>query len=227
NNIFQCAILVVKTTAFLLFAFYLHYEFMSVMLTKVAAANKKQEVIERSIDYEVKKRVIEIERVNENLVKKTKTDSMTKVLNKVAIYDAIENQIVTRPKMDFSLIMLDIDNFKHINDTLGHLTGDKCIKTVALLTRNSFRDFDIIGRYGGDEFLVLLPGTNASNAIQVAERLRKKVEEQSNPKITLSIGIATYPDCGTTVKELLEVADEGLYRSKEKGRNAVSYLSIY
>ncbi len=227
NDLFTYSLLALKLSSFILFAVYLHDEYMKDMLSRVDDANKKQSVIERSIDYEVKKRIMEIERVNESLLKKTKTDAMTKLLNKVAIYDAIENQIVSRPKMEFTILLFDIDNFKNINDTMGHLMGDKCIKTVALLTKKSFRDFDIIGRYGGDEFLVLLPGTTVTNAIQVAERFRKKIEEQTNPKVTISMGIAAYPECGLTIKELFEVADEGLYRSKEKGRNSVSFMAIY
>ena len=85
------------------------------------------------------------------------------------------------------------------------------------------REFDLIGRYGGDEFVIVLPGTSQHHALQIAERFRKTIEQTDAPHYTISIGIATYPRDGITVKALIEAADAGLYKSKARGRNTVSY----
>jgi diguanylate cyclase (GGDEF)-like protein len=119
--------------------------------------------------------------------------------------------------------MFDIDNFKKINDTHGHITGDKCIKNLMNICRNSFRGDDVIGRFGGDEFVILLPGTSPVKAYLVAERFRKNVEQTKDPHYTVSIGVASYPLDGKNSKGLISSADKALYISKEKGRNMVSH----
>jgi diguanylate cyclase (GGDEF)-like protein len=122
--------------------------------------------------------------------------------------------------------MFDIDNFKTINDSLGHVTGDLCLKNLAVIASNNIREVDFLGRYGGDEFIIVLPSLSENEAKFVAERFKNKVNENSNPKFTVSIGIATYPRDGQTVKELISVADKGLYKSKSKGKNSISHGSL-
>jgi diguanylate cyclase (GGDEF)-like protein len=128
---------------------------------------------------------------------------------------------------EFSILMFDIDNFKGINDTYGHIAGDMCIKRLALIAKSSIRDEDSIGRYGGDEFVVVLPSLTISQARLVAERFRKKVDETESPHFSVSIGIASYPQDASNVKELIAAADEGLYKSKRKGRNTVSHRDLF
>lgn len=216
-----------KLGAYIALLAFFYQVFLKSQLVKSGEVEKKLAVINRSIDYEVKKRMLEIEKVNQKLVDISKIDSMSKVMNKTALLDSIENLINGKPGTVFSLLMLDIDNFKTINDTLGHVVGDKCIKMLSATARNNIRDFDLIGRYGGDEFMIVLPGTGTDQAVMIAERFRERVELTASPHYTVSIGIASYPSDGSDAKTLIEVADEGLYRSKRKGRNAVSHKNFH
>jgi diguanylate cyclase (GGDEF)-like protein len=188
---------------------------------------KKFAEIDQNVEFEVKKRTIEIENSNKKLVNISRTDALTGAYNKIAILNLIEKHIADSRMKEFCIFMFDIDYFKKVNDTYGHLTGDKCIKTLSHLALSSIRDFDSLGRYGGDEFIILLPSTNLTHAKYVGERFRKKVEETNNPHFTISIGVAHYPDDGKTLKELITAADEGLYRSKDKGRNAISHQTMF
>ena len=195
-------------------------------LDKIAVVEKKQAAMNRTIDYEVKKRMLEVEKVNQNLIKISKIDSMSKTMNKTALLDSIDYLICRKPKSKFSILMLDIDDFKTINDTLGHIIGDNCIKIMVANARNNMRNFDLIGRYGGDEFVIVLPDTDIYQAFNIAERFRRHMETTDSPHYTISIGIASYPLDGNNVKTLITAADEGLYNSKRKGRNAVSHKDL-
>lgn len=129
-----------------------------------------------------------------------------------------------------SLIMSDIDHFKKFNDTYGHQQGDVVLAVTAKLFKMNVREADIACRYGGEEFAVVLPYTDAAGAARVAEQLRKKVEEHDFPgpsadqnlKVTISLGVATFPDHAQDAAELVKAADQSLYRSKEGGRNRVT-----
>jgi diguanylate cyclase (GGDEF)-like protein len=120
--------------------------------------------------------------------------------------------------------MMDIDHFKLINDHYGHPVGDRVIRKLAYLLMGSFRKTDFIGRYGGEEFAVVLPNTTKQNALTICEKLRKKMEEclfnadDKSFHVTISIGIASFPDVQET-QNLVFYADEALYDAKEKGRN--------
>jgi diguanylate cyclase (GGDEF)-like protein len=124
----------------------------------------------------------------------------------------------------FALLMLDIDHFKAINDTHGHDVGDQAIKRVAGLVVSSLRDVDIAARYGGEEFAVILPETNLPRALEVAERIRQRVEATSTPqmRLTISAGVAAAPESSADGKDLVRKADAALYASKHGGRNRVS-----
>jgi diguanylate cyclase (GGDEF)-like protein len=129
----------------------------------------------------------------------------------------------------FSMMIMDIDHFKHVNDTFGHPVGDQVIKLVAsTIQRNIRTEIDIPARYGGEEFTILMPEADSEKAAMIAERIRSAVEKTdvshliTGRNITISIGIASYPLHGTTPKDLMESADIALYRSKGGGRNRVS-----
>ncbi|NLW03229.1 MAG: diguanylate cyclase [Clostridiaceae bacterium] len=184
------------------------------------------ERINRSIHVEVIRRVKEIERTNRQLVEKSKMDSMTGLYLKTTILTLLENMIERAPTSRFSLLILDIDHFKDINDSLGHQTGDRCIKALSKLIQTSFRKDDIAGRFGGDEFVVILPGASSVRAYVTADRFRQTVQEKSNPNITISVGIATYPEDGKNVTGLLDAADKALYTSKQNGRNRVTCYNM-
>lgn len=178
-----------------------------------------------SIQSEVIKRVNEIERSNRRLLEKSKKDSLTDLYSNSAITGSLEAILKRTPHYMLSVIMMDIDDFKNINDTMGHRAGDRCIKMVANLAKSSFRQDDVIGRYGGDEFLVILPSTPSARAFTIAEQFRRLVQTNTSPKLTVSVGISSYPDDGKTASELIEAADRALYKSKEKGKNSITLYS--
>ncbi len=129
-----------------------------------------------------------------------------------------------------SLLLLDIDHFKHTNDTYGHLGGDAILRQIGALLRRSVRSFDVPARYGGEEMAVILPETSAVDAAMLAERIRRAVEESrfalpdvpdANVRLTVSLGVATLPDHAAGDAALIERADAALYRAKRGGRNAV------
>ena len=130
----------------------------------------------------------------------------------------------------FSLVMLDLDNFKCINDQAGHETGDAALCMLAELLRAGLRAVDTAARFGGDEFIVILPQANTEGALLVAERLRKGIEEMDVPgfgKVTCSFGIATFPDHASSRDSLIAAADRALYSSKDAGRNRVSVVEPF
>lgn len=227
TNIISQISLLFKFAAYLAFFIYFYTETYRSMMGKVIEADKKIAIIDKSLNLEVKKRVFEIEQSNQKLVNISKTDALTKTLNKKAIMDSITDLISSKPNSVFSIMMFDIDNFKIVNDTMGHIVGDKCIKKVATIGFNCIRYIDSLGRYGGDEFIILLPGSTSLQAKIIAERFRKRVDESDPPHFTVSVGIATYPGDGTSVKDLIATADDGLYISKKKGKNAVSHKNNF
>ncbi len=126
----------------------------------------------------------------------------------------------------FSILFMDMDDFKGVNDAYGHVMGDKVLKRVARAIRSSLRGSDIAARYGGDEFAAILPGTPPDGAIRVAERIRRQVEtilKEGFPFVTLSIGVAAFPMDGETSEELMRKADWGMYKAKKAGGNRVCY----
>jgi two-component system, cell cycle response regulator len=157
-------------------------------------------------------------------------DSLTKLWNRAAIHDmlAVEVSRSRREGASLAAIVADLDHFKLINDTYGHLVGDAVLSATAKALTQSTRPYDPIGRIGGEEFLILLPGCNQVNAVSHAERLRAaierlSVEAPSGPiNVTASIGVAV-ADRGAEVEafELIRSADEALYRAKRNGRNRV------
>lgn len=216
-------IMVLKSTAYIAFIYYFYIVTYTKYMSKINESADMIKKMENSLNKEVKKRVFEIEKSNERLLEISKTDMLTKAFNKITILNIIERLINNKKIEVFSILMFDIDNFKTINDTLGHVTGDVCLKSLANIASGNIREVDYLGRYGGDEFVIVLPTLGESEAKFVAERFKKKVSEASNPRFTVSIGISTYPADGQTVKELISVADRGLYRSKSKGKNAISH----
>jgi len=159
-------------------------------------------------------------------------DSLTGLYNRRATLGKLRELITlaNRYKEDFSLIMLDIDHFKTVNDRYGHLTGDEALEAIATLIRRNIRDTDIVGRYGGEEFIIILPKTALSSAWVVAERLRSIIEKAQMKDsagnvfaITVSQGLAGWERDEDAVS-LISRVDEALYKAKEKGRNRVQIL---
>jgi len=134
-----------------------------------------------------------------------------------------------RFRRQLSLIMLDVDHFKEYNDTFGHLQGDSVLKHIGVLLKKNLREVDTVARFGGEEFVLLLPDTDKRGAVVVAEKVRAVVaghkflddELKDTRRITISAGVATYPDDVGEMEDLIDQADIALYRAKEKGRNLV------
>lgn len=130
----------------------------------------------------------------------------------------------------FSVLFIDIDNFKKFNDTYGHLAGDRVLTHVSKILYIQSREEDVVTRYGGEEFVIVLPHTTKNAAVILAERLRKKIQaiktiprsKTKMPKITISGGISEFPTDSTNTKDLLSCADRALFLAKEKGKNRIS-----
>lgn len=160
------------------------------------------------------------------------TDGLTKLYNYRYIYDELERQ-VGRVKSNggvFSLIIIDIDHFKDFNDMYGHLTGDNILQNLAAVLKSNVREKDVVGRYGGEEFAIILPDISSSEALCIAERIRQVVEKTELAKtvsgkslyITVSAGVASYPDDALSVEDLVKKADSALlFGAKQDGRNKV------
>ncbi|HPS19489.1 MAG TPA: GGDEF domain-containing protein [Candidatus Omnitrophota bacterium] len=156
-------------------------------------------------------------------------DGLTGIYLRRYLIDRLEEEVdrARRLNLTFSVGMIDIDHFKKINDTYGHLVGDAVLKEIAERLKLSVREVDMVARYGGEEFCVVLPETTSDLARTVAERLRKSVESgvvkafDEKIKVSVSIGVATYPADGNSASVLIDSADNALYRAKRKGRNRV------
>jgi len=158
------------------------------------------------------------------------TDDLTKLFNTRYLNRTIEIEIQrsTRYNTSVSLIFMDVDFFKRINDRFGHLIGSKVLVEMGQLLIKSLRTIDIVARYGGDEFVIVLPQTPPKAAIQIAERMRKSVEQNTflkregySLKLTASFGVASYPGSAKSKEDLIRLADDAMYRVKHQTRNAV------
>ena len=159
---------------------------------------------------------------------------MTELYNHRYFQDALRNQIEIskRYSQPFSLIIIDIDFFKKFNDTYGHQAGDAVLRQVAQTLKKNSRTTDYVCRYGGEEMSIILPNTSAEEALSNAIRINKAVAERDfhvnatdTSKVTISVGVSTFPDDAETAQELIEFADKGLYYAKEHGRNQVYRVS--
>jgi len=158
------------------------------------------------------------------------TDGLTGLLNHRAFHDRLKNEFdrFLRYGTFLSLILLDLDNLKEINDSYGHPQGDVVLRGIGNILKETSRESDILARYGGDEFVVILPQTNAKNALTLAERIRSKVARtefkvgKKKINASLTIGVATVPDVGIKYPhDLVEYADKALYMAKRAGKNRV------
>jgi diguanylate cyclase (GGDEF)-like protein len=176
----------------------------------------------------------ELKAANSKLRELAFRDGLTGLFNHRYFQDFIEKELnrATRYKRAFSLIMLDIDHFKKINDVYGHPVGDTVLKEISSAIEQTVRNCDVVSRYGGEEFAVVLPETALKGAVILAERLRKKVEQlvikasDENVQMTVSLGLTVWePGLDVTHKaEIIDAADRALYKSKKTGRNKVSFV---
>lgn len=166
----------------------------------------------------------------ERSISGTNHDSLTGLYNRTFFDEAFEQQLslAHRYHTNLSILFLDIDNFKGINDNFGHLAGDNVLQEVASIIRSSIRESDIAVRYGGEEFVLLMPSTAGTDATIMAERIRQRVAEKtfhfnhSAFRLTISGGLASYPQNATNAKDLLFMADSAVYLAKGSGKNTIS-----
>ena len=158
----------------------------------------------------------------DSLSQEAQTDPLTGLFNRRTMDKFIGSWIASGNP--FSLLVMDLDHFKSVNDTYGHDVGDEVLKFLATSLRQLLKENNVICRFGGEEFIVLVPDERFDPAMEAAERIRKYMAETDGPtggKVTLSIGAAHYPGFASNAEQLFRVADEALYRAKHQGRNRV------
>jgi two-component system, cell cycle response regulator len=182
------------------------------------------------VHYKIKQLQEELRETNRRLEELSNTDGLTKLYNRRYFMELfeLEFQRAQRYEAKLGFVMIDIDNFKSFNDTYGHLIGDRILYEVSQILRETLRVHDIVGRYGGEEFALLMPETGAKGALVVAERYRKRVEEfvlvedNKDLRLTITLGVAAYPDPRMhSIGDLIRLADNALFQAKKNGRNRV------
>jgi diguanylate cyclase (GGDEF)-like protein len=160
-----------------------------------------------------------------------KTDPLTGALNRRSLFEVAERQFqrAQRYATPFAVLMMDIDHFKQINDCYGHQVGDVALRTVVQIIQDDIRTLDTLGRYGGEEFAVILPELTLQQGIIAAERIRSIIADrpipvrQDNLHLTMSLGVAAYYPEQTSIDQVFDEADKALYQAKTKGRNRVCH----
>ena len=166
----------------------------------------------------------------ERVIHETMFDGLTGLFNRLYFNEAFEHQIslAKRYSTALSILFIDVDNFKDVNDTHGHIVGDTALKRIGAIIKNAKRDSDIAARFGGEEFVLLMPHTEIVNALILGERIRKEVEKEEFPAhgttyhLTISGGLASYPLNATDANTLLLQADSATYLAKGAGKNTIS-----
>jgi diguanylate cyclase (GGDEF)-like protein len=159
----------------------------------------------------------------------TVTDDLTNLFNYRYLMQFLETEVkrCLRYKKKVSLLFVDVDGFKRINDTFGHLVGSQALAEIGQVLRRILRETDVVGRYGGDEFVIVLPETPLAGALVIAERIRKKVEDYPfaaqnlGIRLTVSLGVANCPKHTLTAEGLIKKADAAMYRAKERSKNSI------
>jgi len=164
------------------------------------------------------------------LLEQSVRDHLTGLFNRRYLEETLEREILrsSRVQLTLGIIMLDVDDFKHFNDTYGHAAGDEILHQLGQMLLTHFRREDVPSRYGGDEFTIVLPGASleitqerAEQIREIAGRIQIQLEGQTLPSVTLSLGVATFPENGSTSSAILRAADDALYRAKDQGRDRV------
>lgn len=188
-----------------------------------------------SVDCSVMDELEALRRENEELKQALRTDMLTGLYNYRHLLDALEAEMerTRRNRTPTSLIMLDLDHFKQVNDTWGHEVGNQALVLTADVIRNTLRKIDIPCRFGGEEFTIILPATPLPQAIQVAERLRRNIEESplevdgETISISTSLGVEYYrAGMELSADELIHLTDGYLYQAKQNGRNQVAHPEL-
>ena len=202
----------------------------ALLYAKSKRAEEKFQKASDNLEKEVMNRTSELKKAKDKLGKLSITDGLSGLYNYRYLIHSLDSELkrAIRYHRTLALLLMDIDYFKSLNDTYGHLCGDYVIKTVAKLLKSSVRATDVVARYGGDELAVMLIETNPKNALEIAEKLKQEIGshifqwQTKELSVNVSIGLATAPAPGIQqVSHLIEAADRALYQAKRSGRNAV------
>ncbi len=224
-------------------------EFRGLVMYRLATIRAALEEKRRSETLRQEKLTEEMESLNENLSRMQKEvdqvhekrkalekevliDPLSGVANRRALRERLKNELYRflRYRQFFSMLLFDVDHFKAINDQYGHWAGDRCLKEIIKRIKPILRETDFMGRWGGDEFLVIFPGTDHESAAAVAERLRKLIENtrfvyhKQEISLTVSIGVTEIQDSDTSQEMVFNRVDKAMYQAKKKGRNMVALL---
>ena len=224
-------------------------EFRGLVMSRLASIRAALEEKRRSEALRQEKLKEEMESLNENLSRMKKEvdqvhekrkalekeiliDPLTGVANRRALRERLKNELYRfqRYRQFFSMLLFDVDHFKVINDQYGHWAGDRCLKEIIKRIKPILRETDFMGRWGGDEFLVIFPGTDLESAAAVAERLRKLIENtrfvyhKQEISLTVSIGVTEIQDSDTSQEMVFNRVDKAMYQAKKKGRNMVALI---
>ncbi len=203
------------------------------MVSKISSYAKMLDELNLSLEEKIKQRTIELEDANKKLEKLSTIDPLTKISNRRHFDTHIQNiwDLTTRSGISTAVIMCDIDNFKNINDTYGHIIGDEVLKNVAETIKNSLkRSTDLVARYGGEEFIIVMYNTDIEGAINLCEDIADKLKESSNFEIdgitiepfTISFGVSCMvPNKEHKYELLIRASDKALYTAKENGKNCI------
>jgi len=198
------------------------------LLYQLSSRNKDLVELNQTLEKKIQDRTRELSRANEKLTELASTDGLTGVLNRRAFMDRAKSafELARRYQRPLSMLMIDVDHFKRVNDTFGHQAGDHVLVRLCELINKSLRGPDLVGRVGGEEFAVILPETGVEQTAQITERLlnsvrqeRVEVEPETIVKVTVSIGVATVPPLAPDVDAVLVAADRALYKAKSMGRD--------
>lgn len=187
---------------------------------------------QNSLEEQVKERTKELIEKNQELLKLSITDKLTEIYNRAKLDKTLQEEFnrSKRYKTEFSVILIDIDFFKKVNDTFGHQIGDDVLKESAQVLKDSIRLTDVLGRWGGEEFLIISPQTNLEGAVKIAEHINNAIKlykfKTYPNKVTMSIGVASYFEDMSKIEEIVLNADKSLYKAKENGRDRVVYHEI-
>jgi diguanylate cyclase (GGDEF)-like protein len=196
------------------------------------ALNRNIEITVATLDYltNIKCKIENPKLIGEAFIGKiaelSSSDGLTKLFNRSYLLSRLKEELKRhqRYKTMFSFAILDIDDFKKVNDEYGHQKGDEVLIKLGTILNNTRRDLDICARYGGDEFALVLPHTNGHEAMTISERIRKRINDgfKGDIKITISMGVSSCPDSSADLGELIKTADIALYDSKRSGKNKIT-----
>ena len=206
----------------------------SLLLFRDVTKRKNAEIELNRANRELETRLEEIQQLQNQLREESIRDPLTGLYNRRYLEDALEREFARALRDDYpvSIIMVDIDHFKLVNDSYGHIVGDVVLQKLADVLLNKFRLEDITCRFGGEEFIIVMPEVPAAKAIKRIEEFRKLLEQSvmevagHKIQITISAGVAVFPDDGQTIDAVIHTADQAMYKAKAAGRNQIIATTV-